>query len=200
MGAAVLTDQESAVLTTIVAALVLVLWLAWHPSIARLRATAQAGLTGLIVGSPQFIVMIMQAPANRSLGSRAGLLAANYVASGAALQQLFAPSPRLADYGLTSVSRYYHHGPFSIVIVTFGVVLTALALFGIAVSWRRRHARSLALLWLACALLALQGPVGGTDATSRWPWPMVRLRRPSCPAPGSCSPRAGHLPGGQPVH
>jgi hypothetical protein len=41
------------------------------------------------------------------------------------------------------------------VIVTFGVALTALALFGIAVSWRRRHARSLALLWLACALLSL---------------------------------------------
>ena len=97
----------------------------------------------------------MQAPANRSLASRAGLLDVNYVASGAALQQLFAPSPRLADYGLTSVSRYYHHGPYSIVIATFGVVLTALALFGIAVSWRRRHARSLALLWLACALLSL---------------------------------------------
>jgi hypothetical protein len=155
LGAAVLTDQESAVLATIVAALVLVPWLAWHPSVARLRATALAGLAGLLAGSPQFIVMIMQASANRGLGSRAGLLDVNYVVSGAALQQLFAPSPRLADYGLTSVSRYYHHGPYSIVIVTFGVVLTALALFGIAVSWRRRHARSLALLWLVCALLSL---------------------------------------------
>jgi hypothetical protein len=155
LGAAVLTDQESAVLATIVAALVLAPWLAWHPSVARLRATALAGLAGLLTGSPQFIVMIMQASANRGLASRAGLLDVNYVASGAALQQLFAPSPRLADYGLTSVSRYYHHGPYSIVIVTFGVGLTALALFGIAVSWRRRHARSLALLWLACALLSL---------------------------------------------
>src|ERR1700722_1257047 len=155
LGAAVLTDQESAVLATIVAALVLVPWLAWHPSVARLRAAALAGLAGLLAGSPQFIVMIMQASANRGLASRPGLLDVNYVASGAALQQLFAPSPRLADYGLTPVSRYYHHGPFSIVIVTFGVVLTALALVGIAVSWRRRHARSLALLWLACALLSL---------------------------------------------
>ncbi len=155
LGAAVLTDQESAVLATIVAALVLVPWLAWHPSVTRLRAAALAGLAGLLAGSPQFIVMIMQASANRGLGSRAGLLDVNYVVSGAALQQLFAPSPRLADYGLTPVSRYYHHGPYSIVIVTFGVVLTALALFGIAVSWRRRHARSLALLWLACALLSL---------------------------------------------
>ena len=155
LGAAVLTDQESAVLATIVGALVLVPWLTWHPSVARLRAATLAGLAGLLAGSPQFVVMIMQASANRSLASRAGLLDVNYVASGAALQQLFAPSPRLADYGFTSVSRYYHHGPFSIVIVTFGVVLTALALFGIAVAWRRRHARSLALLWLACALLSL---------------------------------------------
>ena len=155
LGTAVLTDQESAVLATIVAALVLVPWLAWHPSVARLRGAALAGLAGLLAGSPQFIVMIMQASANRGLASRAGLLDVNYVASGAALQQLFAPSPRLADYGLTAVSRYYHHGPYSIVIVTFGVVLTALALFGIAVSWRRRHARSLALLWLVCALLSL---------------------------------------------
>lgn len=155
LGAAVLTDQESAVLATIVVALVLVPWLAGHPSMARLRAAALAGLAGLIAGSPQFIVMIMQASANRSLPSRPGLLDVNYVLSGAALQQLFAPSPRLADYGLTSVSRYYHHGPYSIVIATFGVMLTALALFGIAVSWRRRHARSLAFLWLACALLSL---------------------------------------------
>ncbi|MGH3126144.1 MAG: hypothetical protein ACRDND_34640, partial [Streptosporangiaceae bacterium] len=63
--------------------------------------------------------------------------------------------PRLADYGLTEVASYYHHGPYSIVIAAFGVVLTALALFGIVVSWSRRHARSLALLWLACALLSL---------------------------------------------
>ena len=40
-------------------------------------------------------------------------------------------------------------------IAAFGVVLTALALSGIVVSWRRRHARSLALLWLACVLLSL---------------------------------------------
>ena len=155
LGAAVLTDQESAVLTTIIAALVLVPWLAWHPSIARLRAATQAGLTALLAGSPQFIVMIMQASSNRGLASRTGMLEVNYVASGASLQQLFAPSPRVRDYGLTSVSRYYYHGPTSMVIAAFGVMLTALALFGIAVSWRRRHARSLALLWLTCVLLSL---------------------------------------------
>src|ERR1039457_997544 len=58
MGAAMLTDQESAVLATIVAGLVLVPWLARHPSAARLRATGLAALTSLLVTSPQFIVML----------------------------------------------------------------------------------------------------------------------------------------------
>ena len=155
MGTAILTDQESAVLAGIVAGLVLVPWLARHPSAARLRATALAAVTGLIVASPQLIVMVQQAAASRNPGSRAGLLDVNYVYSGASLQQMFAPSPRVADYGLTEVSRVAYQGPYTIVIATFGVVLTALALFGIVVSWRRRHARSLALLWLACVALSL---------------------------------------------
>ena len=155
MGAAILTDQESAVLAAIVAGLVLVPWLARHPSAATLRTTALAAVTGLIVASPQLIVMVQQAAASRNPGSRAGLLDVNYVYSGASLQQMFAPSPRVADYGLTGLSRVAYQGPYTIVITTFGVVLTALALFGIVVSWRRRHARSLALLWLACVALSL---------------------------------------------
>ncbi len=155
MGAAVLTDQESAVLAAIVAGLVLVPWLARHPSAARLRIAVVAALTGLAVASPQLIVMLQQASASRGPTARPGLLDVNYVLSGASLQEMFAPSPRVADYGLTSVSSYYHHGPYSIVIAAFGVVLTALTLTGIVVSWRRRHARPLALLWLACVLLSL---------------------------------------------
>jgi hypothetical protein len=155
MAAAILTDQESAVLAGIVAGLVLVPWLARHPSAARLRAAALAAVTGLIVASPQLIVMLQQASANRMPAHRAGLLEVNYVASGASLQEMFSPSPRVADYGLTAVSRYYHHGPYSIVIASFGIMLTALALFGIVVSWRRRHARSLALLWVACVALSV---------------------------------------------
>ena len=125
------------------------------PRLARLRAAGLAALTGLLVASPQFIAMLQQASAARTPASRAGLLEVNYVASGASLQEMFAPSPRVADYGLTAASEYYHHGPYSIVIAAFGIVLTALALFGTVVSWRRRHARSLALLWLACVLLSL---------------------------------------------
>ncbi len=155
MGAAILTDQESAVLAAIVAGLVLVPWLARHPSAARLRIAVVAALAGLAVASPQLIVMLQQASASRGPTARPGLLDVNYVLSGASLQEMFAPSPRVADYGLTSVGSYYHHGPYSIVIAAFGVVLTALTLTGIVVSWHRRHARSLALLWLACVLLSL---------------------------------------------
>ncbi|HEY5354604.1 MAG TPA: hypothetical protein VIK57_19315 [Streptosporangiaceae bacterium] len=155
MGAAIVTDQESAVLAAILAGLVLVPWLARQPSVARLRAAGLAALTGLLVASPQLIVMLQQASASRAPASPAGLLDVNYVRSGASLQEMFAPSPRVGDYGLTSVSRYYYHGPYSIVIASFGIVLTALALSGIVVSWRRRHARSLALLWVACVLLSL---------------------------------------------
>src|ERR1700722_481548 len=155
MGTAILTDQESAVLAGVGAGLVPGPWLARHPTAAGLRATALAAATGLIVASPQLIVMVQQGAASRNPASRAGLLDVNYVHSGASLQQMFAPSPRVADYGLTGLSRLAYQGPYTIVITTFGVVLTALALHGIVVSWRRRHARPLALLWLACVALSL---------------------------------------------
>ena len=155
LGAALLTDQESAVLATVVAGLVLLPWLLRRPGWASLRRVALTALTALAVASPQIVAMIQQATADRILASRPALLATNYVASGAALQQLFGPSPRLAEYGLTGVSRYYYQGPYSMAVVTFGVVLTALALFGTAVCWRHRTARRLALLWAGCAALSL---------------------------------------------
>jgi 4-amino-4-deoxy-L-arabinose transferase-like glycosyltransferase len=151
LGAALLTDQESAVLAIIVAGLVLLR----RPTLARLRQVAVTAATAAAVASPQIVVMIQQATADRIPAARGALLATNYVASGAALQQLFAPSPRVAEYGLAAVSRFYYQGPYSMAVVTFGAVLTALALFGTAVCWRRRTARALALLWAGCAALSL---------------------------------------------
>ena len=155
LGAALLTDQESAVLAAIVAGLVLLPGLLRRPSWASLRRVLLAAAVALAVASPQIVVMVQQATADRIPATRSTLLATNYVASGAALQQLFAPSPRVAEYGLTAVSRYYYQGPYSMAVVTFGAVLTALALFGTAVCWRRRTARRLALLWAGCAALSL---------------------------------------------
>ena len=152
LGAALLTDQESAVLAVILAGLVL---LPRRPTWITLRQLALTAATAATVASPQIVVMIQQASADRIPAGRDTLLATNYVSSGAALQQLFAPSPRLAEYGLSTVSRFYYQGPYSMAVVTFGAVLTALALFGTAVCWRRRAARPLALLWAACAALSL---------------------------------------------
>jgi hypothetical protein len=180
LGAALLTDQESAVLAVIVAGLMLLPVLARRddpplrspgglppeppapgrrsaprPTWAGARLAAVAAVTAAAVASPQIVVMIQQAAADRIPPGRGTLLATNYVSSGAALQQLFAPSPRVAEYGLSAVSRFYYQGPYSMAVVTFGAVLTALALFGTAVCWRRRTARALALLWTGCAALSL---------------------------------------------
>ena len=155
LGGAVLTDQESAVLAAIVAGLVLLPGQVRRPRWASLRPVALAALTALAVASPQIVVMLQQAGADPLPASQDAILTVNYVSSGTALQQLFAPSPRVAEYGLTAVSRYYYHGPYSMAVVTFGAVLTALALFGTAVCWRRRHVRTLALGWAGCAALSL---------------------------------------------
>ena len=169
LGAALLTDQESAVLAVIVAGLMLLpvparrddppeppdRRSAPRPTWAGARLAAVAAVTAAAVASPQIVVMIEQAAADRIPAGRGTLLATNYVSSGAALQQLFAPSPRVAEYGLSAVSRFYYQGPYSMAVVTFGAVLTALALFGTAVCWRRRTARALALLWAGCAALSL---------------------------------------------
>ena len=61
-------------------------------------------------------------------------------------------------------------GPIGDGIPTFGLVLSVMALLGLVVSWRRRSARMLALLWLACTVLAL-----GVDAADREPRLRARL-------------------------
>ncbi len=155
LGAALLTDQESAVLAVILAGLVLLPGLVRRPDWARLRQLAMTAGTAATVASPQIVVVIQQASADRIPAGQGTLLATNYVSSGAALQQLFAPSPRVGEYGLSAVSRFYYQGPYSMAVVTFGAVLAALALFGTAVCWRRRATRALALLWAGCAALSL---------------------------------------------
>jgi hypothetical protein len=155
VGAAILTDQESAVLATILTALVLLPWMLRHPAPARLWPPALATLIGTLVASPQIIAMIQQARAGGA-ASPSSYLAKNYVDSGAGLGQMFSPSPRIRNLGLHDLgSLYYQQGPSSQVVATFGVILTALALFGLATAWRRRNAWLLALLWAGCAALAL---------------------------------------------
>jgi hypothetical protein len=61
----------------------------------------------------------------------------------------------VVGFGLRFLKPVAYGGPIGDGIPTFGLVLTVVAVIGLVVSWRRRSARLLALLWLGCAVLAL---------------------------------------------
>jgi hypothetical protein len=159
LGASVLVNQESAVMALILAALALVPWLAgtrtWATAAGRLRAVAAAGVTGVLVASPQLIAMIQQARAGGNATSAASLGYTSWVSN---LSSLFAPSPRLADDGLAGLGHLYISQTRFETLNTFGVVTSLLAVLGLIASWRRLSAWLLLLLWLGGAVLAL-GPV-----------------------------------------
>src|SRR5216683_6969883 len=155
MGAVVLTDQESAVLAAIVTALVLLPWMLRHPAPARLWPPALATAVGAVIATPQILAMTQQALTGGASAPQARSLAMDYVNSGAGLGQLFAPSPRVANFGMRGIASLYYSGPVSMATVTFGVVLTVLALLGLTAAWRRRNVRLLGLLWAGCSLLSL---------------------------------------------
>jgi 4-amino-4-deoxy-L-arabinose transferase-like glycosyltransferase len=158
LGAALLTDQESAIMAGFLALVALLPWLAGRPAGGgprvwdRLRSAALAAVITVVVASPQLIAMIQQA---RDASVPQGTLAADYMNSGANLQQIFAPSPRVAFFGLNFLAQDYWHAGDSLTFTAYGTVLTLLALFGLAVCWRRRNARLLALLWLGATITAL---------------------------------------------
>jgi hypothetical protein len=158
LGAALLTDQESAILAGVIAGLAVLPWLASRPADggpstwARLRSAAIAAVVTVVVASPQLIAMMQQ---TGDAAVPQGALAADYMNSGANLQQIFAPSPRVAFFGLTALAADYRHAGSSLTFTAYGVVLTLLALFGLAVCWRRHGARALGLLWLGATITAL---------------------------------------------
>lgn len=166
LGASVLVNQESAVSAAILAALILLPWAArqaaaWRRATTRAdarraaAALAVAGLTAVVIASPQLAAMIGQAISGGAAISSSGLTT-TYLQYGVPLPTLFAPSPRLASFGLPSPGYGYQQPAEG--VATFGVVLTVLAVTGLVMGWRQRHARWLALLWLGSAALAL-GPV-----------------------------------------
>jgi hypothetical protein len=156
MGAAVLTDQESAVLAAIVTGLTLLPWLVWRPSWAKLRPVALAVLAGTVLASPQIFAMAQELVlAHGGLAIKPALLAVSYKQYGIGLPGMFSPTPRVADFGLASLAGPFLHGRDNEGMPMFGTVLTVLALLGLIVSWRRRNAWLLAALWIGCAALAL---------------------------------------------
>jgi hypothetical protein len=157
LGAAPLVNQESAILVLILAALVLVLWLFRRPSAGRLRPAALAGLVAALAASPQLIAMAWQLRSGGATAPAASL-AHWAVTFGTPAATLFAPSPRLAQAGLTGLASAYQYAQPGEGRPVFGLALSALAVLGTLVAWRRRSARALALLWIGSAALAL-GPV-----------------------------------------
>ena len=160
LGAALLTDQESAILAGILAAAALLPWLARRPAHGgdrawvKLRSVSLAAVVTAAVASPQIIAMIQQALAGEATVSQRAL-AADYQNSGASLQQIFSPSPRVAFFGLKSVAALYNHSRPGFTFTAYGMVLTVLALFGLAACWRQRSARLLGLFWLGATVTAL---------------------------------------------
>jgi hypothetical protein len=176
LGASLLTDQQSAVLVAILVAAVLLPWLLTRgrpggadsgngggggngaagtpPWRTKVTATAAALGVALVVASPQIVAMVAQ---TRAGGASISLhsVAKYYTTSSSYLPGLFSFSPRVVALGLTALKPLTYRGPIGDGIPTFGVVLTVVALLGLAVSWRRRSARLLGLLWLGSAVLAL---------------------------------------------
>ena len=185
LGAALLTDQESAVLAGILAVLVLIPWLirpsrpgrmtrpdsvtedpmtrpdrmtgrgpttrrdriGQPPRRDRLRLAALCAGTAALVASPQIIAMIWQA-ASGGASTPAYAMYHDYSGSGAGLVQMFAPSPRLAAYGMANLAALYYHGRSGWVVIGYGLVVSAAALVGLVAAWRRPGTRQLGLLWL----------------------------------------------------
>jgi hypothetical protein len=204
LGACALVNQESAVLAVLLAAVLLVPWLAAGLRRAvRPRSTdgqaGPAGRTGrwqrlvpaalavavaLIVASPQLIAMAQQAFSGGATAP-AHLLAHTGSSYGVGLAYLFAPSQRVGSFGLSGLAgaTASSAGSTGEGMPMFGVVLSVLALAGVAVSWRRRRAWLLAVLWLGCAWLALGATlwVGGTQyapVVSMWNGERVSLVMP----------------------
>ncbi len=166
LGACILVNQESAVMAAILAAAVLLPWLAGSlvparasaparaPLRTRLTALALGAAATLIVASPQLIAMAQQA-LDGGTTIKAAKLAGSYGAYGASLPGLFSPSPQVAHFGLHGLAGIYSYRIPNEGVLTYGLVLSLLAVGGLVAAWRSRSAWLLALLWLGGAALSL---------------------------------------------
>jgi len=158
LGASLLVNQESAVMAAILAAALLVPWIIRHPARDRLAQLAAGAAVSLVIASPQLIAMAQQFKSGGT-GVDPHLLAVTSKKYGVGIGDLFAPVQRVGYYGLHQLAAASPSsplkGPTAEAMPMFGLLLTVLALAGLAVSWRRRSAWLLAALWLGCAWLAL---------------------------------------------
>jgi hypothetical protein len=113
---------------------------------------ALGGLVAAVLASPLLIAMAEQYLAGQA-SADPHLLALDGVLYGVGVLRLFAPTARVAQFGLHGLAASATGEGMPL----FGLTLTVLAVLGLAAAWRRRPAWLFALLWLGCAVLAL-GP------------------------------------------
>jgi len=167
LGAAVLTNQESAVVALLLAAAVLVPWLIRMlasaerraGSVPPLRTLGLGAIVAAVVASPQLLAMLRQVTDGGTTIAPSQLiqLTQSYRNYGVGLPTLLSPSPRLGHFHLAQLATAYQFGQPTEGIPTFGVVVAGLAVIGLALTWRKRQSWGLALMWLAGGALAL-GP------------------------------------------
>jgi hypothetical protein len=163
LGGSVLVNQESAIMAGMLAAAVMLPWLARGPTLAKLRQAALTAAVTALAASPQLAAMAMQVLSGGAAISPR-MLARWDAVYGTPLTTLFAPSPRVSAAGLPAIASVFSYAYPAEGIPTFGVALSALAVLGLVVGWRRQGARLLALLWAASAALALGAVLTvGTD-------------------------------------
>lgn len=144
LGGAMLTDQETAIMAGLLAAVALLPWLVSRPWLPRLAVVGVAAMTALVVASPQLIAIAHETAVG---GPQPQPSATEYLA-GIRIPNMFEPSPRLAELGLSPSQAHSWS--------TYGTVLSVLALAGLVLAWRRRPAaRLLGLLWLGASIMAL---------------------------------------------
>ncbi len=164
LGASLLVNQETTVVAVVLAAVVLIPWLVATSITDRAtlrRALVPLGIgavVGLVVASPQLIGMIQQIAAGGA-SPPPGQLADYATQFGVPLPTLFAPSPRLAYFGLvrlTSAYGFNNQAQTAEAVPTFGVVLSGLAVLGVIVGgWRKRQTWRFLALWLIPAVFSL---------------------------------------------
>jgi len=158
LGLCPLVNQESAVMAAALAALLLIPWLVRHPARDRLVPLVIGAVVALVIASPQLIAMAQQLRSGGT-GVAPHLLAVTSKKYGVGIGDLFAPAQRVGYYGLHQLAAASpsaaNRGPTAEGMPMFGLLLTVVAVLGLAVSWRRRSAWLLAALWLGSAWLAL---------------------------------------------
>ncbi|HEX2323583.1 MAG TPA: hypothetical protein VHJ18_31810 [Streptosporangiaceae bacterium] len=163
LGGSILINQESTVVAVLLAIFILIPWLVGAVIRNRelfrraIKPLSVGALVGFVVGLPELIAMLQQIIAGGA-DPPIGQLSMYYAQFGVSLPTLFSPSPRLAHFGLGHLtSSYSYHNSQQVLegLPTFGAVLTAAALLGIVVGWRKRSTWAWVGLWLVSAALAL---------------------------------------------